>query len=122
MDENGGTFLLTSFLTRLKKRGFDIQQRINKTRGAFFRLKNAWSASNISLHLKMKLFNMVCDRKYQTLMPITVFDGDSSWTAYIPNGIQRKSKVSIKCRKSTHRIYPRLTLCYVPRTLEMQSI
>ncbi len=35
----------------------DIQQRINKSRGAFFRLKNVWRASNISLHLKIKLFN-----------------------------------------------------------------
>ncbi len=36
----------------------DIQQRINKTRGAFSRLKNIWSANNISLHLKIKLFNV----------------------------------------------------------------
>ncbi len=37
----------------------DIQQRINinKARGAFSRLKNVWRASNISLHLKIKLFN-----------------------------------------------------------------
>jgi hypothetical protein len=34
-----------------------IQQRINKARGAFSRLKNVWRASNISLHLKIKLFN-----------------------------------------------------------------
>ncbi len=44
IDENGGTLL-------------DIQQRINKARGAFSRLKNIWSANNISLHLKIKLFN-----------------------------------------------------------------
>jgi hypothetical protein len=37
IDENGGTLL-------------DIQQRINKARVAFSRLKNIWSASNISLH------------------------------------------------------------------------
>ncbi len=35
----------------------DIQQRINKARGAFSRLKNVWSANNINLHLKIKLFN-----------------------------------------------------------------
>ncbi len=35
----------------------DIQQRINKARGAFSRLKNVWRASNINLHLKIKLFN-----------------------------------------------------------------
>ncbi len=44
IDENGGTIL-------------DVQQRINKARGAFSRLKNVWSTSNISLHLKIKLFN-----------------------------------------------------------------
>jgi hypothetical protein len=58
IDENGETFLHTSFLTRPKKEFyFDIQQRINKARGAFFKLKKVWSASNISLHLKMELFN-----------------------------------------------------------------
>jgi hypothetical protein len=44
IDENGGTLL-------------DIQQRINKARIAFSRLKNVWSSSNINLHLKIKLFN-----------------------------------------------------------------
>ncbi len=34
----------------------DVQQRINKARGAFSRLKNVWSTSNINLHLKIKLF------------------------------------------------------------------
>ncbi len=44
IDENGGTLL-------------DIQQRINKARDTFSRLKNIWSANNINLHLKIKLFN-----------------------------------------------------------------
>jgi hypothetical protein len=44
IDENGGTLL-------------DIQQRINKARGAISRLKNVWRASNINLHLIIKLFN-----------------------------------------------------------------
>ncbi len=44
IDENGGTLL-------------DIQQRMNKARGAFSRLKNVWRAKNISLPLKIKLFN-----------------------------------------------------------------
>jgi hypothetical protein len=44
IDENGGTLL-------------EFQQRINKARGAFSRLKNVWRASNINLHLKIKLFN-----------------------------------------------------------------
>jgi hypothetical protein len=44
IDENGGTLL-------------NIQQRINKARGAFSRLKSVWSSSNINLHLKIKLFN-----------------------------------------------------------------
>ncbi len=44
IDENGGTLL-------------DVQQTINKARGAFSRLKNVWSSSNINLHLKIKLFN-----------------------------------------------------------------
>jgi hypothetical protein len=44
IDENGGTLL-------------GIQQRINKARDAFSRLKNIWSASNINLQLKIKLFN-----------------------------------------------------------------
>jgi hypothetical protein len=44
IDENGGIPL-------------DIQQRINKARGAFSRLKNIWRASKITLHLKIKLFN-----------------------------------------------------------------
>jgi hypothetical protein len=35
IDENGGTLL-------------DIQQRMNKARGAFSRLKNVWRAKNIS--------------------------------------------------------------------------
>jgi hypothetical protein len=42
--ETGGTLL-------------DIQQRINKARGAFSRLINIWKANNINLHLKIKLFN-----------------------------------------------------------------
>ncbi len=35
----------------------DVQQRINKARGAFSRLTNVWRANNINLHLKIKLFN-----------------------------------------------------------------
>jgi hypothetical protein len=34
----------------------DIEQRINNARDAFAKLKNVWSANNISLHLKIKLF------------------------------------------------------------------
>jgi hypothetical protein len=44
IDENGGTIL-------------NVQQRINKARGALSRLKSVWSSSNINLHLKIKLFN-----------------------------------------------------------------
>ncbi len=42
--ENGGTIL-------------DVQQRVNKARGAFSRLKNVWRANSINLHFKIKLFN-----------------------------------------------------------------
>ncbi len=35
----------------------DIQQRINKARGTFSRLKNVWSSNNNNLHIKIKLFN-----------------------------------------------------------------
>jgi hypothetical protein len=44
IDENGGTL-------------FDIQQRVNKTKGAFSRLKNIWKGGNINLHLKIELHN-----------------------------------------------------------------
>jgi hypothetical protein len=35
----------------------DVELRINKARGAFFRLKNIWSANNISNKLKIRIFN-----------------------------------------------------------------
>jgi hypothetical protein len=63
-------------------------------RGAFFRLKNMWRANNISLHLKIKLFN--------ACVKLVLLYGCKTW--FVTNNIRQKLQAFVnRCLHANHR-------------------